>query len=313
MKLNMIAIVFLVSSILFSRNLAAQSSAMIDASAALLAAGYQTSSAEISAAATSPAAKTLSILSWNIYMLPPAILKTGKIQRAKAIAEELLHTHYDIIVFQEAFHPRARHILQSKLSQLMPYTYGPANAGGLKVNSGVWILSHLQMNPIKEIKYKDCTGVDCYSKKGAVLLEGKKDDVIFQIIGTHLQSEGPQAIRQHQYEEIYNELAIPFQEPNIPQIICGDFNTSSLDQCSYNDMVCTLDCENGVIDGCITNTFRDGNDQIDYILIRKNGCKIEQQHREIKEFFHNWISRKNKFIQSPALSDHNAMEIQIKF
>ena len=313
MKSNMIALVLLVSSIFFITTINAQSSVITDSSSTMLAVEYRPTQLAITTPALPISSKTLRILSWNIYMLPPAVLKTGKIQRAKAIAEELMHTQYDIIVFQEAFHPGARRILLAKLAKLMPYQYGPANAGGLKVNSGVWILSKIKMDQIKEIKYKDCTGFDCYSKKGAVLLEGNKEGVTFQIIGTHLQSEGPQEIRQHQYEEIYNELAIPFQQPNIPQIICGDFNTSSLDQCSYNNMVCTLDCENGVLDGCITNTFREGNDQIDYILIRKNGCKIEQQHREIKEFFHNWIGRKNKFIQSPELSDHNAMEIQIEF
>jgi endonuclease/exonuclease/phosphatase family metal-dependent hydrolase len=257
--------------------------------------------------------KNLKILSWNIYMLPPAILETAKRQRAKAIATELDQTDYDILVFQEAFHSAARNILRAKLHHLFPHSYGPANHKGIKFNSGIWILSKIPLKPVKEIKYKKCTGYDCYSQKGAILMEGNKSGEIFQLIGTHLQSEGPQEIRQSQYEEIYNELVVPYQKRNVPQIICGDFNTSSSDQCSYDDMVCTLDCENGKLDGKTKNTYKGGNDQIDYILLRKNGCIIKHQHREIKEFFHAWFGKKNKYIQSPDLSDHNAMEIDIEF
>ena len=257
--------------------------------------------------------KNLKILSWNIYMLPPAILQTAKRQRAKAIATELNHTDYDILVFQEAFHFAVRNIIRAKLNNLFPHSYGPANHRGIKFNSGIWILSKIPLQPIKEIKYKKCTGYDCYSQKGAILMEGNKGGALFQLIGTHLQSEGPQEIRQSQYEAIYNELIIPFQKKNIPQIICGDFNTSSVDKSSYDNMISTLDCENGKLEGKVTNSYHEGNDQIDYILIRKNGSEINQKHKEIKVFLNDWSGKKNKYIKSPNLSDHNALEIDFEF
>jgi hypothetical protein len=41
---------------------------------------------------------SLKILSWNIYMLPPAIKFTGKLKRASQIGEKLAQSDYDVIV-----------------------------------------------------------------------------------------------------------------------------------------------------------------------------------------------------------------------
>lgn len=255
----------------------------------------------------------LKILSWNIYMLPRAILKTAKKERAEAIAEELSQTDYDILVFQEAFHPLARRILSKKLGMKYPNHYGPANSSGVKYNSGVWVMSKIPMKEIKQIRYRNCKGYDCYSQKGAMMLEGSKNGNRFQLIGTHLQSDGPQEIRKSQYDQIRKELQDPYTKENVLQIICGDFNTYDSDSSSYHSMMKTLDSEDGAICGNVCNTYRGGNDRIDYILLRKNGSKVKREKRDIKVFSHNWKGSKNRHISSPELSDHNAMELDIEF
>jgi len=63
----------------------------------------------------------LKILSWNIYMLPHCSLINGNTRRAKAIAENLSGSEYDIIVFQEAFDYRARKIIRNILNKKYPY------------------------------------------------------------------------------------------------------------------------------------------------------------------------------------------------
>ena len=51
-------------------------------------------------------------------------------QRAKIIADKLNGSGYQIIVFQEAFSSKSRHVLARKLSESYPYQYGQANKNG---------------------------------------------------------------------------------------------------------------------------------------------------------------------------------------
>ena len=53
----------------------------------------------------------LKVLSWNIYMLPYISLFNHNGDRAKAIVAKLHDSDYQIIVFQEAFSSKCRHIL----------------------------------------------------------------------------------------------------------------------------------------------------------------------------------------------------------
>ena len=73
------------------------------------------------------APQSLKILSWNIYMLPYLSLFNGNGRRAEAIGKQLMDSDYQIVVFQEAFSSKCRHILQKKLAQKYPYQYGPVN------------------------------------------------------------------------------------------------------------------------------------------------------------------------------------------
>src|SRR5579864_2829265 len=71
----------------------------------------------------------LRILSYNIKMLPRFIKRTHHfpITRARIIPEFLAEENPDIIVFQEAFDPKADRILRTSLKQVYPYMIGPVN------------------------------------------------------------------------------------------------------------------------------------------------------------------------------------------
>lgn len=69
---------------------------------------------------------SLKMLSWNIYMLPPMLKFTGKKKRSIHIANQLLTTDYDLIVFQEAFHRGARRRMVKRMQTDYPYRIGPA-------------------------------------------------------------------------------------------------------------------------------------------------------------------------------------------
>ena len=268
----------------------------------------------------------LKILSWNIYMLPGFAnfagygVFSGKKKRAKAIVEELKKLDYDIIVFQEAFHRSARSKLKRGLVELYPYMVGPVNNKkiSIKTNSGIWIISKVPLKEIKVIDFKQCQGIDCWARKGALLVEGTWQGKLFHIIGTHLESGPQQYIRKSQYEEIYSYLLEPYQKTGVPQFICGDLNTNSADSVSYMDMLNTLKAENGellgevkVTIGGIANDMSSGGTtnqyEIDYILVRDNGADIKSIKRKVSILQHPW-SKKRK-----DLSDHYGVEAIIEF
>src|ERR1700722_7760488 len=67
---------------------------------------------------------SLKILSWNIFMLPRFIMRTGQLKRAHEIVNVLKDEDADIIVFQEAFDKSAREIIRKGLASYFPFESG---------------------------------------------------------------------------------------------------------------------------------------------------------------------------------------------
>ncbi len=249
----------------------------------------------------------LKILSWNIYMLPRFVLLTGKRKRSKKIPEAIGPEGYDIIVFQEAFHSRTRKILWDRLSEDYPYEYGPANNKKTPVvtNSGIWVLSKIPLLELGTIDFKKCHLDDCFARKGALLLEGQWGENSFQILGTHLEA-GPNKVKSTQYPEIA-QLLDRHQKEGVPQFLCGDFNTSSFDTAQYQEMLNVLEAENGELLSIHQSTVRDGQDEIDYILLRNDPDSKVNMDRFIRIFHNQWKDEKY------WLSDHHALEAIVTF
>ena len=141
------------------------------------------------------------------------------------------------------------------------------------------IFSKIPLEHLEEIQYDDCSGFDCLGRKGALLVQGEWRGVPFQILGTHLQSDGDDDIRRSQYRQI-RALIDRHKKQGVPQFLCGDFNTQKKgDPTLYADMLSTLDAEDGKLtsklvytEDPVNNDMRgcdDGNfkcDVIDYIL-----------------------------------------------
>lgn len=260
---------------------------------------------------------SLKILSWNIYMLPWVAVRPGKLERSREIVKQLSTSDFDVVVFQEAFLPAARRIIREGLLQRYPYMYGPANnnLGSLKANSGIWVLSNKPLNVLGTIQFEDCSGIDCYARKGAMLLEGEVNGKKFQILGTHLQSEDQAIIREKQMDQIYMQLLAPHHQENVPQMICGDLNTEDNMKAHYCAMLECLDAENGEMDGVEKCSYDGVNNEIaqsygakkkftlDYILFRANGAKVKTIKRSIS------VMKKGK----KHLSDHYGVVCEMKF
>lgn len=271
-----------------------------------------------SSAQSFKAEKKLKILSWNIYMLPLPFAAAGKVKRAQSIASVIRNADYDIIVFQEAFHAKARTILADSLKDAYPYQIGPANPGKnfTATNSGVWIISRIPITLLGELKFEACEGVDCLSKKGAVLVEGIFEGHKFQLAGTHLESGNNHSIRERQFTQLAETLLKPNEESLVPQIICGDFNVDKNDQEHYNLLVDRMNVDSYEIAGSYkfsyaeeTNDYTKTKTQylIDYIFLKENGKHIKDIIRKVNPIKHNWKRRRND------LSDHYAICAEIYF
>ena len=188
----------------------------------------------------------IKIITWNIYMLPRLFIHTGQMQRAEQIADTLKNVDADVIVFEEAFDNKARNLIRDSLKSYYPYESGdPGKNSRWKTSCGVWIISKVPIDVVKQIYYKEANGADKLATKGAILVEGRKDGFCFQLVGTHLQSDlnsgkNVQPIRDKQYAELKKQLLEPYAVENIPQFVAGDFNTIHDDSCCYNHMVGTL-------------------------------------------------------------------------
>lgn len=243
----------------------------------------------------------LKILTWNIWMMPPAVLQSPKNEaRAAAIASELLARDYDILCLEKAFDSGARDVLEHRLGARYPHRYGPINDhGGLlppKINGGVWVLSRIPLTAVHTIEFRDHAGVESFSRKGAILLRGEWQGHAFQLIATHLQGESSidsnhQAIRDRQISQIGDDLIAPHVATTVPLFLCGDFNTERRDRKdpfadapSFARMLALFQAVNGEEQRLTLEDKRVHNDlaeydsghvaELDYILLRRNGKPI---------------------------------------
>ena len=261
----------------------------------------------------------LKILTWNIYMLPFCSELHGNCKRASAISQKIAGYNYDIIVFEEAFDYQARKILRYNLKGEYPFMYGPANDSkfSFKTNSGIWILSKIPLQQLEQIEFKNRFGIDAFARKGAVLFEGNWLGQSFQLLGTHLQANSPDSVRSGQCHEIADKLLKKYARPEIPQIVCGDFNIEFEDTVNYNNMLTLLDAQNGNLVGDQQSSFDEIDNKlaqkengrkslIDYILVR-NAKVIRNIERKV--FVLKERIQDNLF----DLSDHYGIEANVNF
>lgn len=203
---------------------------------------------------------SLKIISWNIFMLPRFILRTGQLKRAHEIVNVLKEENADIIVFQEAFDTNAREIMRQGLLPFFPYESGdPPKNIAWKTNSGLWIISKIPFMVVKHLYFTTGKGPDWFACKGAVLIQSEKNGFPFQLIGTHLQSDfagqHSHKIRRFQCEQIRKELMEPFSEEGVPQFLAGDFNTIHHESENYSEIMDILQAKQFLLHGEHTYSY----------------------------------------------------------
>lgn len=244
--------------------------------------------------------ESLSILTWNVWLMPPWTFQSPRNEsRADAIGAAILDLDYDVVCLEKVFDERARRVLDSVLSSRYPYRYGPVNPPGcIKQSSGIYVLSRLALEEVRQIRFGACAGVDCMSRKGAVLLRGELRGRPFQIIATHLQGGAEprqlakmQPIREKQLRQILDELVTPFARPEVPLFLCGDLVTPRFDELrpaepysGYEDIIRLFSAQNGPETRITLDERPSVNDlaprggtrtaELDYILVADGGLDL---------------------------------------
>jgi|SRR6185312_3759930 len=265
---------------------------------------------------------SLKILSWNIFMLPRFIMRTGQSKRACEIVNVLKHEDADMIVFQEAFDSTAREIIRKGLASYFPYESGdPPKNVMWKTNSGIWIISKIPFMVVKNMYFLNGRGPDWFACKGAMLIQSEKNGFAFQLVGTHLQSEfggkPSQKIRALQCEQIRRELLEPYAESGVPQLLAGDFNTMHHESEKYEQILNILRARQFPLHGEHTFSYdHTANDLIkgekekpqliDYILYTCNDHHKNEHHKFDTRMFIN-VFRKQWHEKFHDLSDHFAI------
>jgi endonuclease/exonuclease/phosphatase family metal-dependent hydrolase len=264
--------------------------------------------------------KELTILSWNIKFLPRFLghIHHYPMKRVPLIAQKLIDSPVDIVVFQEAFDRSCNKKLKKLLLPYYPYCIGPANQkGGFKISSGVMIMSKLPIKELGTVDFKECEKEDCMARKGALLVETTFNGQRIQILGTHLEAGGGPDLKTTQYVELAG-LLDKYKEANVPQLACGDFNTAKTNPVLYPRLLDLLHAEDGPLTGELQYTsdhalndmdgyIPDDRDVIDYIFYRGNGVQPSFVKREVVRHTQQW-HKKHK-----DLSDHFAVLMTIRF
>ena len=263
---------------------------------------------------------TLRILSYNAKMLPRIFphLKHYPVKRARLIPKYILADSIDIVVFQEMFDAKARHLLTKGLKHEMPYMIGPGNLRpkGYEKGSGVLIMSRYPFKFLEKIKYNRCKGTpDCRARKGVILVEVNDGKRTYQIAGTHMQAGGGREIKQSQIEQAA-ELMKQFRKDGVPQIFCGDFNVRNSDTIMFPKLLkdCESDC--GTFSGelqytsdHLLNDMYDYNpskrNTVDHILYKGNGIEPQFVARTVKAYKERYHKK------HVDLSDHYALLMKL--
>ena len=256
---------------------------------------------------------TLRLLTWNIKMFPPPYgWLHDRSDRAKNIILSIKKSiQYDIILFQEAFSSGIRDMIYSELKSLYPYQLEPNDPTRFyQINSGLWAISSVPIELIKKINFKELRETDVLASKGAYLYLIEKDNQKFKIINTHMQADYETKyndIRIQQYQEINDHLIVPFEQSDVPIILCGDLNI--FNQSRLSALLDKLKLKNGPLDGNVKQSIiYSATKIVDYILHHQKDDKFRSIHRKIRD-----MSKGIKANRPNDLSDHYPVEAIFKW
>ena len=130
------------------------------------------------------------ILSYNVFNLPTAVFVNHEF-RLKQLSLFLgkISSEVDMVVIQEAF--TLKYIIPLKqFFKGMKWSVAhvdPSENNWTFVNNGLFVASRYPFVHSESLNFRSCVMFDCLSKKGAMLVQVRKNNKIHTVINTHLQ------------------------------------------------------------------------------------------------------------------------------
>ena len=175
---------------------------------------------------------SITILSWNIQMLPRAYgafskyLRKKQKKRLPEIIKFLNKEDFEIIVLQEVFDLRTIKKLKKELKVAYPYIQPPIKKSiGIRLSNGILIASKIPLQYIDHVTFAKPEGNEKMAQKGCVLVQCNWGNQPLLIGGTHLNSRS-QETRRNQYKTISSKIIKPYISDSVPFFLAGDMNTS---------------------------------------------------------------------------------------
>ena len=169
---------------------------------------------------------TLSVLTYNIHGLPPAITNddtTGRIEQLAPLLSE-----YDIVGVQEDWMDENRSLLIDGANLPHVDVFDEQLSEDKVYGAGLTFLSTIPHTDTKHVHYDRCNGYtdsasDCFASKGLQVVSTKLDEQPLHFLNTHLEAGGQDVdtdIRSEQVDSILSEIG----SLDGAIIVMGDFN-----------------------------------------------------------------------------------------
>ena len=183
-------------------------------------------------------ASELSVLSWNVLLLPqPVGYLHGNACRARRIGARLEQGRpdADVVALQETFDTRATNLLADALEQRYPYQLrSRPRARGGRINGGVTLLSRYPIEWHEVLVFERCAGrfSNCRSRRGAILARVRiGPERALNVIATHLDAgtqEGFAKARAAQLSQLREAVDEHPTFSRWPTLLVGDLNVDGL-------------------------------------------------------------------------------------
>lgn len=273
-------------------------------------------------------ASELSLMTWNVFLLPKPIYFSKQQKRIPKIIEKIKESKIDFVVVNEAFLKKFKNIASKDLKDLYPFQHFLTDKNKVTdlFSSGVGILSKYPFKILEDHLYKKCAGFDCFAAKGFTLVELElNDNKKVQIASTHMNAEDTKKAimsRAMQFSEIKFLLDLHAKD-GVPQILIGDLNVdANSNPEELQNALDILEMETGPLFGneirsfgykmsCYNKKTPESSQWLDHIFITQRGSHAEISSREVIPMQDRLKKKSDAMLCD--LSDHHAFKANLSF
>ena len=169
-----------------------------------------------------------SLLSYNIWAT--TIFGSKKVD-SRLTEMPAVMSGYDALVLTEVFDPIRTSKLLKQLSKEYSFTSSEIFKLGKIMQSGTRILTPWPVEAEKNLKYTNCSGIQCAATRGVIYTRINKQGYIYHVFATHTQSSDDDTNRTARLAQL-DEMGEFIRAQNIPAdeavILAGDFNVNKI-------------------------------------------------------------------------------------